>query len=116
MASRYHTIHALSILLLVLIYQAYHVTSTPKSGKIDKYCGEQFISAWSVCCGNNPKCENSKRQVQDEDDILTLPMFAKRFLLSRRQLSSINKRGSTDAVEECCNEGCSLSEIAEYQC
>ncbi|KXJ08225.1 hypothetical protein AC249_AIPGENE27580 [Exaiptasia diaphana] len=107
---------AISLLLLVLVCQVVHGTHKITTRSLRKYCGEELINMWSKCCNNNPDCENSKREVEV---LLDSPNIANKFLWksSGRRNSIMTKRGAgTDAVEECCAEGCSLSEIAEYSC
>lgn len=79
-------------------------------------CGDQFKSVWSSCCGHQCGVNGFKRNLGVKMSEESAKGFLERtwkrdpFIRNQRTLHAAN------AVEECCYEGCTIEEVAEYYC
>ncbi|KAM7430110.1 hypothetical protein ABFA07_019135 [Porites harrisoni] len=90
----------------------------PEEKKIPKtlphYCGVKFRKVWEMCCDHGCRHNAYKRVLGVAISAEKASDFLDRSWKSRH---TITRRTTViNAVEECCNEGCSLEEVSEYPC
>ncbi|CAB4032099.1 Insulin-like prepropeptide ILP1 [Paramuricea clavata] len=131
-----NTVIAFTTILLSIFVVTIFASEQNKPGQLYKLCGNDFIAAYQDCCDYGyPACASmassdgnieALEPVPDpcEGKLKALERRGKRHVImmpsrvAKHFLGSRWKRdlGHTAVMEECCNEGCSYKEIAEYPC
>ncbi|XP_028397397.1 uncharacterized protein LOC114521180 [Dendronephthya gigantea] len=122
-----NTLIAFATILLIIVVSESGQNEQNKPGPLYKLCGDDFLHAFDKCCNHDlATCRSSvvssSEGVVEALDKRGHPMIPSR--VAKNFIRSLRKRGWGEtsgpvlnhAVEECCNEGCSIDEIREYPC
>ncbi|XP_078359237.1 uncharacterized protein LOC144643767 [Oculina patagonica] len=84
-----------------------------KAGPTQHLCGWNFKRWWERCCGKRCGVHALKRSLGE-----TMSAQKANGFLESSSSHVLKKRskGDINAVEECCDEGCSIEEVTEYPC
>jgi len=98
-------------LLVLLSAITWQVCCEQKVGKIRHLCGGSFRVIWEQCCGHRCGVHAHKRALGETMSAQKASSF-----LKSTSSHMLKRRSLDDAVEECCNEGCTIEEVSEYKC
>jgi len=128
-------INLLTINFILILTTLSITTQTVQAGEqkgpgVRHICGKDFIRTWQILCKIKQLKRNRGRKrrsllddgvvkIKSAHDILdsrTARSFLKASLSVRTKRSIYSRVNTLNASEECCMEGCRLSEINEYDC